>query len=76
MKKISLKNIKETLTRAEMKAINGGSGSGSSTTCYGSEKVCYTDEQGTKYRCSGPAQPESEADCCCGHDSGSGCVMG
>ena len=25
MKKISLKNIKETLTRAEMKAINGGS---------------------------------------------------
>jgi hypothetical protein len=26
MKKISLKNVRETLTRTEMKAINGGSG--------------------------------------------------
>lgn len=35
MKKINLKNIKENLSRAEMRSIMGGSGSGScpSTTC-------------------------------------------
>lgn len=79
MKKLSLKNAESLLSRKEMKAINGGYGGyGSSTTCYGSSKVCYTDSAGTQYTCSGPAQPQSEEDCCCNHYLGNNdiCIMG
>lgn len=78
IKKLSLSNMISKLTRNEMRYVMAGSGGGGSTTCYGSSKVCYTDAAGTKYTCSGPAQPESEADCCCGHSSGddTNCVMG
>ncbi len=43
MKKISLKNVKETLTRKEMRSISGGSGNGKAGCCYlhkGSSPIC------------------------------------
>lgn len=46
MKKISLKNVKETLTRIEMKAINGGSaddgGGGGGGDCCGRQWRDYS----------------------------------
>lgn len=76
MKKLSLKNAESLLSRKEMKAINGGYGGYTSTTCYGSSTVCYT-SGGIDYTCSAPAQIESEEDCCCGHDAGNfNCIMG
>lgn len=76
IKKLSLSNVISKLTRNEMRYVLAGTGYGGSTTCYGSDETCYTDSEGVKYVCSGPEYPESENDCCCGHSSGSSCVMG
>ena len=43
MKKISLKNVKNELTRSEMRSISGGSGDGKVGCCYlhnGSSPIC------------------------------------
>lgn len=37
---------------------------GLSTTCYDFSKECYYDGSHRNY-CSGPVQPQGEADCCC-----------
>ncbi|OXA99794.1 hypothetical protein B0A75_09725 [Flavobacterium oncorhynchi] len=48
MKKISLKNIKETLTRAEMRAINGGSSGDEGPICKSSRCELYVRDLGKK----------------------------
>lgn len=77
----NLKNIGKVLSRNEMRNVSAGTrefgGGSGSTTCYGASKICHTDGAGINYRCATVVQPESEADCCCGHDAGNtNCIMG
>lgn len=58
MKKISLKNVKETLSRKEMRAIAGGYGGGRTGNC-GDE--CYNDDQCGDNHC-----PACNSKCVCG----------
>lgn len=69
--KMSLANIQEKLSRAEMKKIMAGSYSGSSSWCSPNGTGCYS-SGGVQYYC----QVQPNLACCCGHDYGnSNCVM-
>ncbi|WP_026712790.1 hypothetical protein [Flavobacterium daejeonense] len=52
MKKLSLKNAENMLSRKEMKAINGGYGGyGSGCTLTGEEKILYSGGEPVSYVC-------------------------
>jgi hypothetical protein len=53
IEKMSLRNIKDILSRSEMKVIMAGSGGGSCPSCFvnGASMGCYTQTVGSKTGC-------------------------